>query len=115
MGSHHIATAGEASSLLLLLENKLGASYSFSRLKNGDIDTKTLSIHFENETVNKLLARWISDCQISQNGKSFITRHSDNISDSDKTALEIHSQVILEETKQSITSNQTLLSDSIDK
>ncbi len=110
-----ITTAGEAASLLLLLENKLGASYSFSRLKNGDIDTKTLSIHFENETVNNLLARWISDCQISENGKSFITRHNNNISDSDKAALEIHSQVILEETKQSITSNQTLLSDSIDK
>ena len=71
-----ISTVGDAMALLLLLESRLGATYTIPTNSTGKIDTSKLSIHFENETVNELLARWISECQISDNGKVFTQRNN---------------------------------------
>lgn len=59
--------------LLLLLENRLGATYTAPTNSDGEIDTSKLTIHFENETVNSLLARWITECQIKKTVKNLLT------------------------------------------
>jgi transcriptional regulator with XRE-family HTH domain len=104
-----IATVGNAMALLLLLENRLGATYTIPTNSKGEIDISKISIHFENAKVNEHLARWISECQIEKSGKKFAKEHSDSFPMEEQEKLAIHAKVILEETKQSITSDDTLL------
>lgn len=58
--------------LLLLLESRLGTTYTIPTDSNAKIDTSKLSIHFENEKENELLACWILECKISDNRRSFL-------------------------------------------
>lgn len=105
-----ISTVGDAMALLLLLESRLGATYTIPTDNNGKIDTSKLSIHFENEKVNELLARWISECQISDNGRAFTQRNNNLFSSEEQAQASNLSKVILEETKQSLTADKTPLS-----
>ena len=102
-----IPTVGDAMALLLLLESRLGATYTIPTDYTGKIDTSKISIHFENEKVNELLARWISECQISDNGNVFTQRNNNPFFSEEQANL---SEAILEETKLLSTSDKTPLS-----
>lgn len=104
-----IATVGDAMALLLLLENRLGMTYTAPTDGSGNVDLSKLAIHFENEKVNELLARWIAECKTADNGKSFAKQHSDTFSAEEQEHAAKLSAVILEETKQSLTADSTPL------
>lgn len=103
-----VDTVGDVMALLLLLESKIGATYVAPTTNNkGDIDISKLSIHFENDKVNELLARWISECKIAENGKDFMERNKSTMSDEERERATDLSKAILEETKQALLSNST--------
>lgn len=93
-----IFTVGDAMALLLLLENRLGATYTAPTNSHEEIDTSKLTIHFENEIVNSLLARWITECQIKKNGKEFTNKHAKSFTQNEHDDLSAHAQIILEKT-----------------
>ncbi len=105
-----ISTVGDAMALLLLLENRLGATYTAPTNSHGEIDTSKLTIHFENETVNSLLARWITECQIKRNGEEFVRQNSSTFAVEEQAQAINLANAILEETKQTLTTDNTPLS-----
>ena len=115
LSSLSIDTVGDVMALLLLLENKIGATYVAPTNNKGEINCSKLSIHFENAKVNELLARWISECTIAENGKAFSVRNKATFSEEECERAEQLSTAILEQTKQSITSDTTPLSNKTDK
>ena len=110
LSSLSVETVGDVLALLLLLESKIGATYVAPTNSKGDIDCSKLSIHFENEKVNELLSRWIAECKIAKNGKSFAIKNKDTFSEEERQRAEQLSIAVLEETKHSITSDDTPLS-----
>ncbi len=52
-----VETVGDAMTLFYLLKEKLGADFAYDRNADGDIDTTSIKVHFNNDKINACLER----------------------------------------------------------
>lgn len=105
-----IATVGDAMALFLLLEERLGVSYTaYKTLDGTSLDATTISIKFDNNDFNHLLAKWIYESEISKNQKALTDANADRNSTELKDKINNLSKAIAEETKLRLISDKTPL------
>lgn len=104
-----VETVGDVMALLLLLESRVGISYSYEEGEDNSILAPTIKLKFQNMKVNECLAEWILYKKGTEKRALFISSNKKKFSQEERERMFTIEKSLLEVEKQKHMDNNTLL------